>query len=390
MRRLKSLKLKNKRVLVRVDFNVPLDKRGNITDDKRIKASLPTIRYILAKKPKQLILMSHLGRPKGKPNPKLKMNPVAKRLQKLLKKKVTKLDNCIDIKIPKDKIILLENLRFHKEEKKNNKVFAKKLASYADIYINDAFGTSHRAHASVEAITNYLPSAAGFLLQKEIEIMGKALKSPKKPFIAIMGGVKVSDKINAINNLLKKVDALLIGGAMMFTFYKASGIETGKSLVEKDKLKLAKSLLKKSKKKLMLPTDTLAASKFDKKARTKIVPINSIPKNMLGVDIGPETIAIYKEIISKAKTIIWNGPMGVFEIKKFAKGTDEIAKALAKNKKAVTIVGGGDTAAAIEKLKLEKKLTHVSTGGGASLEFLEGKKLPAIKALEQNYKKQSY
>ena len=371
--------------MIRVDFNIPLKNR-RITDNKRIKAALPTIKYVLSKKPKQIILMSHLGRPQGEVVEELRLNPIAKELQKLLKRKVKKLSTCTPLKMPKDKIILLENLRFIPEEKKNDAKFAKKLASYADVYINDAFGTSHRAHASVEEITRYLPSAAGLLLQKEIDIMGKALANPKRPFLAIMGGVKVSDKIEMINSLLKKVDALLIGGAMMFTFYKSSGIETGRSLVEKDKLKLAKKLLKKSKGKIILPTDTLVASKIDKKARTKNVPIYKIPKNMLGVDIGKETIAIYAEIIAKAKTIIWNGPMGVFEIPKFAKGTNAITKALAKSS-ATTIIGGGDSAAAIEKLKLEKQLTHVSTGGGASLEFLEGKKLPAIAALERNYRK---
>lgn len=374
-------------MIVRVDFNVPLDKEGNITDGKRIKESLPTIKFILKNKAKQLILMSHLGRPDGKVVESLRMGNVAKELEKLLKKPVKKLDNCIDIQIPDDKIIILENLRFHPEEEKNDEAFAKKLASIADIFVNDAFGTCHRAHASVEAITRFLPSAAGFLLQKEIEVMGKAMESPARPFIAILGGAKVSDKINVINNLLNKVDALLIGGAMMFTFYKSMGIEVGKSKVEDDKLSLAKELLEKSNNKIMLPTDTIVADKIDNEAITKKVKIKKIPADMIGLDIGPETIKIYKEIIAEAKTIIWNGPMGVFEIEKFAKGTKNIAKAMAKNREAVTIVGGGDSAAAIDKLRLGKKLTHVSTGGGASLEFLEGKTLPAIVALEENYKK---
>ena len=389
---LKDFNVKDKRVLVRVDFNVPLDKKGNITDDKRIKAALPTINYLIRNKA-MVILMSHLGRPKGEIIKALKMDKVAKRLQKLLKKKVYKLDDCIgqDIedfidKMVDKEVVLLENLRFYKEEKENEKEFANSLADLADMYVNDAFGTCHRAHASVEGITKYIPGAAGFLLQKEIEILGNALKAPKKPFIAIMAGVKVSDKINIISNLLKKVDALLIGGAMTFTFLKSMGIETGKSIVEKDRLKLAKALFKSSKK-LILPTDIVITDKVDKKSKTKTVNITKIPKNMIGVDIGKETINNYKKIISKAKTIIWNGPMGVFEINKFAKGTDEIAKALAKNRKAITIIGGGDSAAAVEKLKLEKKLTHISTGGGASLEFLEGKTLPAILALERNYKR---
>ena len=387
---IKDFNYKDKRVLVRVDFNVPIDKKGNITDDKRIRAALPTINYLL-KSNAMVILMSHLGRPEGETVENLKMDKIAKRLEKLLKKKVYKLDDCIGQdaedfvdKMVDREIVLLENLRFYSEEEANDPDFANSLADLADIYINDAFGTCHRAHASVEGITKYIPSAAGFLLQKEIEIMGNALKSPKKPFIAVMGGAKVSDKINVITNLLKKVDKLLIGGAMMFTFLKAKGIETGKSLVENNKLSLAKKLLKN--KKIILPVDTVIADKIDKKAKSKTVKINNIPKDMIGVDIGPETIKNYKDLIKKAKTIIWNGSLGVNEISKFAKGTNETAKALAKSK-AVTIIGGGDTAAAVDKLKLEKKMTHVSTGGGASLEFLEGNKLPAIAALEKNYKR---
>lgn len=387
---IKDFDVKNKRVLVRVDFNVPLDKKGNITDDKRIRAALPTINYLI-KNNATVILMSHLGRPKGEIKEELKMDKVAKRLEKLLKRKVYKLDDCIgqDVEDFIDKrnnkeVVLLENLRFYKEEKENDKEFADSLADLADLYINDAFGTCHRAHASVEGVTRYIPSAVGFLVQKELEIMGNALKNPKKPFIAIMGGVKVSDKIDAINNLLKKVDNLLIGGAMMFTFLKSKGIDIGKSLVEDDKLDLAKKLMKKGK--IILPIDTTVASKIDKNARSETADIDKIPKSMMGVDIGPKTIKLYKEKLAKAKTIIWNGSLGVNEIPKFAKGTDEIAKAMAKSK-GVTIIGGGDTAAAVHKLRLEKKMTHVSTGGGASLEFLEGKKLPAIKALENNYKK---
>jgi phosphoglycerate kinase len=388
---IKDFDVKDKRVLVRVDFNVPLDSNGKITNDKRIKAALPTIQYLIKNKA-MVILMSHLGKPKGEIVDKLKMDNAAKRLQMLLKKKVYKLNDCIgqDVedfidKMVAGEVVVLENLRFYKEEKENDLEFARSLSESADLYVNDAFGTCHRAHASVEGITKYIPSAAGFLVEKEIKIMGEALAKPKKSFAAIMGGAKVSDKINAISNLLKKVDYLLIGGAMMFTFLKSKGIEVGKSLVEDDKLSLARNLLKS--KKLIIPVDTVIADKIDKKAKAKTVSVNNIPKNMLGLDIGSETIKNYKKIIAKAKTIIWNGPMGIFEIEKFAKGTNEIAKALAKNRKAVTIVGGGDSAAAIEKLKLEKKLTHVSTGGGASLEFLEGKKLPAIFALEKNYKK---
>jgi phosphoglycerate kinase len=388
---IKDFDVKNKRVLVRVDFNVPLDKKGGITDDKRIRAALPTIKHLI-KNRAIIILMSHLGKPEGEIIEALKMDNAAKRLQKLLKKKVYKLDDCIgqDVEdfiseMAYGEIVLLENLRFYEEEEKNDPEFASSLADLADLYINDAFGTCHRTHASVEGVTRYIPSAAGFLLQKEIDILGSALADPEKPFIAIMGGVKVSDKINAINNLLKKVDKLLIGGAMMFTFLKAKGISTGKSLVEDDKLNLAKSLLKK--RKIILPADAVVADKIGEKAESKTVKVTEIPKNMIGVDIGPETIKQYKNIIKKARTIVWNGSLGVNEIRRFAKGTNEIAKAMAKNRKAATIAGGGDTAAAIEKLRLEKKLTHVSTGGGASLEFLEGRTLPAIKALEKNYKK---
>ena len=387
---LKDLDVNNKRVLVRVDFNVPLDTKGNITDDKRIRAALPTIKYLI-KNNAMVILMSHLGRPKGEIIDKLKMDNAAKRLERLLGRHVYKLDDCVgqDVedfidKMVDKEVVLLENLRFYKEEKENDPEFAQSLADLADVYVNDAFGTCHRAHASVESVTKYLQSAAGFLVEKEIEMLGKVLEKPKKPFIAIMGGVKVSDKISVIKSLLKKVDYLLIGGAMMFTFYKSQGMEVGRSIVEDDKLGLAKSLLKN--KKMILPTDTIIADKIDKGAKTKTADIDKIPKNMIGVDIGPETIKKYKKMIAKAKTMIWNGPMGVFELSEFAKGTNEIAKALAKSK-AVTIVGGGDSASAIAKLKLEKKMTHVSTGGGASLEFLEGKKLPAIKALEENYRR---
>jgi 3-phosphoglycerate kinase len=388
----KDFDIKDKRVLVRVDFNVPLDDKGNITDDKRIKAALPTIKYLIKNKA-MVILMSHLGRPKGKIINNLKMDKIVHRLQKLLKKKVYKLDDCIgqDVedfidKMVTGEVVLLENLRFYKEEKDNDLEFAQSLSDLGDYYVNDAFGTCHRVHASVEGITKYMPSAAGFLVQKEIEVMGNALAKPKKPFVAIMGGVKVSDKINAINNLLKKVNYLLIGGAMMFTFLKSKGVNIGKSLVEDNKLGLAKSLLRKGKGKLILPIDTVAAAKIDKKAKSRVVDVNEIPKDMIGVDIGPKTIKLYKEKIRKAKTIVWNGSLGVNEINKFAKGTNETAKAMAKSR-AVTIVGGGDTAAAVDKLRLEKKLTHVSTGGGASLEFLEGKKLSAIAALEKNYRK---
>ncbi|MBD3355340.1 phosphoglycerate kinase [Candidatus Woesearchaeota archaeon] len=393
MKSIKSFKVKNKRVLVRVDFNVPLDKKGNITDDKKIKAVIPTLKHLI-KNNAMIILMSHLGRPKGRIDEKLRMDKPAKKLSKLIKQPVYYVDDCmgndvenfIDDMVPGE-ILVLENLRFYKEEKENNKRFAMSLSELADIYVNDAFAASHRAHASMEAITDYLPSAAGFLLKKEIDSIKKIITKPKKPFVAVMGGAKVSDKIELIKKLLKKVDKIMIGGAMMFTFYKAQGLETGKSLVEKDKLKLAKDILKRSKDKIILPVDTLVASKIDKSAKkTKNVDVKDIPKNMAGADIGKETIKKYKEIISGAKTIIWNGPMGVFEIPRFAKGTKEIAKNIADSK-AVSLVGGGESAAAVDKLKLQKKFNHVSTAGGAFLEFLEGKKLPAIKALEKNQKR---
>lgn len=374
--------MKGKRVLVRVDFNVPI-KDGTITSDKRIKSALPTIEKILKKGAKQVILMSHLGRPKKNPDPKFTLEPVAKRLQRLMKEKVFFSRDCIEVIIPDPadaRIVLLENLRFYPEEKENDITFAKSLASIADVYVNDAFGTSHRKHASVHAVTKYLPSGAGLLLESEIKNLD--FSKVKRPFIVILGGAKVSDKIGVIKNLLKKADGILVGGAMMFTFYKALGKETGKSLVEDDKLELAIKLLKAGKSKIVLPTDTVCATSIRDGAKTKTVPIDEIPKSMLGLDIGPETIIAYKEILSKAKTIIWNGPMGLFEVKPYDKGTNEIAKFLSKSD-AKTIIGGGDSVAAIERLKLSKFMTHISTGGGASLELLEGKTLPAVKVLEK-------
>lgn len=385
---LKDFDFSDKEVLVRVDFNVPLDEKGRITDDKKIKAALPTIKYLLKNKA-MVILMSHLGRPKGKIVESLKMDAVAKRLQQLLKKKVYKLDDCIGPQVENfvdglflGEVVLLENLRFYPEEEANDAVFAKGLAEFAQVYVNDAFGTCHRAHASVAAVTMYLPSCAGLLVEKEIKAMEEALAKPKKPFVAVIGGVKVSDKIDVIKNLLKKVDKLLIGGAMMFTFLKAKGCDTGDSIVEKDKVGLAKKLLKN--KKIILPVDAVVGDRFDKKAKSSVVGIDNIKG--IGLDIGPKTIRLYTGIIKKSKTIIWNGPMGKFEWKKFSRGTNEIAKAMAKSKAAV-IVGGGDTAAAVEKLKLEKKMAHVSTGGGASLDFFAGKRLPGLVAIEKSYEK---
>jgi phosphoglycerate kinase len=387
-----DLKLKDKKVLVRVDFNVPLDEKREVTDDKRIVESLPTIKKILQDGGKA-ILMSHLGRPKGK-DPKLSLAPVAKRLEKLLGKPVKFVNDCIGPEVEKavfglksGECLLLENLRFYPEEEKNNPEFAKKLASLGEIYINDAFGTAHRAHASTEGVTKYFKQcAAGYLMQKELKYLGMALTNPKRPFIAILGGAKISGKIDVITNLLDKVDALLIGGGMAFTFDKALGKEIGKSLLEPDKVDLAKDILKKAGEKkvnLKLPEDFVVAPEAKEEAPSKIVDKNNIPQDWQGLDIGPKTLEQFSRVLDKAKTVVWNGPMGVFEVKKFAQGTVKIAEELAKitAKGATTIVGGGDSAAAVAKAGLEKKLTHISTGGGASLEFLEGKTLPGVAAL---------
>ena len=388
---LNDLDVKRKKVIVRADFNVPLEKKTNdITDDKRIRESLPTIRFLIERGAK-VILCSHLGRPNGKIVEPLRMDKIADRLQQLLNKKVKKLDDCIgdyikqEISKMKDRdIIVLENLRFHPEEEANDDDFSKQLGELADLYVNDAFGTCHRAHASTYGIAKYLKSAAGFLVEKELNVMGKAMESPQRPFIGILGGVKVSDKIKLIENLLAKVDKLLLGGAMIFTFYKSQGVNVGLSKVDKDGIDLAKKILKDSK--IVLPVDVVAADKFDADANAKVADVNSIPNKWMGLDIGPETIRKYEEILNGAKTVIWNGPLGVFEFDKFANGTKEIAKFLS-GLKAVTIIGGGDSAAAVEKFGYADKLTHVSTGGGASLEFFEGKKLPCIEALEESYKK---
>jgi len=379
MRLLKEADVAGKIVIVRVDFNVPL-KDGKITDDKRIRAVLPTIEY-LRKKKARIVLISHLGRPDGKVADDLRLAPVADRISKLLKYPVHYEPDCIgsDVEfavrgLHESDVLLLENLRFYPEEEADDAGFAQKLAVLADVFVNDAFAVSHRAHASVHAIAKFLPSYAGFLLEKEVKMLSSLLKSPKHPFIAIMGGVKVSDKIGVIESLLKKVDAVLIGGAMMFTFYKALNYEVGKSKFEVDKVSLAKSLLKLGNKKIILPTDVVLSDK-------RVVPADKMPKNSAGFDIGPETQAIYAEMIKEAKTVFWNGPMGLFEQKPFDKGTIAIAKAMAECK-GVTVIGGGDSVSAIEKARLEKKFSHVSTGGGASLEFLEGKKLPGIEVLE--------
>lgn len=387
-----DLKLKEKKVLVRVDFNVPLNEKCEVTDDTRIVESLPTIKKIL-KDGGKAILMSHLGRPKGK-DPKLSLAPVAKKLEKLLGKPVKFANDCIGPEVEKavsdlksGECLLLENLRFYPEEEKNNPDFAKKLASLGEIYINDAFGTAHRAHASTEGVTKYFKQcAAGYLMQKELKYLGMALTNPKRPFVAILGGAKISGKIDVIENLLDKVDALLIGGGMAFTFDKALGKEIGKSLLEPDKVDLAKDILKKAGEKkvnLKLPDDFVVAPEAKEEAPSKIVDKNNIPQDWQGLDIGPKTLEQFSRVLDKAKTVVWNGPMGVFEVKKFASGTVKIAEELAKisAKGVTTIVGGGDSAAAVAKAGLGKKLTHISTGGGASLEFLEGKTLPGVAAL---------
>jgi len=391
-----KLELTGKRVLVRVDFNVPLDENQNITDDRRITSSLPTIKKIISSGGKA-ILMSHLGRPKGKPNPKYSLKPAAKRLSELLGKEVKLAPDCVgdEVKIIVNgmaggDVILLENLRFHEEEEKNNPEFAKKLAELGDIYVNDAFGSAHRAHASTEGVTKYIQkNAAGYLMQKELDYLGTAVSNPDRPYCAILGGAKISGKIDVINNLLGKVDTLIIGGGMAFTFFKADGKEIGKSLLEEEKVGLAKELLgkiKNSKVKFLLPVDVVVADEFKNESPAQTVSIDKIPSNKMGLDIGSETIKLFKDELLKSKTIVWNGPMGVFEMDNFAKGTFAIAEALAEatKKGATTIVGGGDSAAAISKVGLDEKVSHVSTGGGASLEFLEGKELPGVAALTDN------
>ena len=386
----RDLDVAGKKVLVRVDFNVPLNDKGEITDDTRITASLPTIQYLLEQKA-AVILMAHLGRPKGQVKPELSLAPVAKHLGKLLGKKILFAPDCVGeaakaaaSKLKAGHILLLENLRFHKEEEKNDMEFAEQLASLADLYVNDGFGVSHRAHASVEGVTHFLPAAAGFLLEKEIQYVGQAVTNPLHPFVAIIGGAKVSDKIGVISNLLDKVDTLLIGGGMANTFLAAQGHKMGKSLVEEDKLELAKELLAKAKKnkvKLLLPTDLVMSAAFAPDAAHVTESVKHLNQEYMALDIGSETSKAYAEALAEAKMIVWNGPMGVFEMDAFCKGTEAVAKAVAKSR-AVSIVGGGDSVAAIEKLGLAKRITHISTGGGASLEYLEGKVLPGVAALD--------
>ncbi len=386
--------LREKRVLVRVDFNVPMDDNGKITDDKRILESLPTIRKILNSRGIP-ILMSHLGRPKGVPALKFSLKPVADHLGTLLSAHVQFAPDCIGPEteqlvqaLKPGSILLLENLRFHPEEEKNDPAFAKELASYGEVYINDAFGTAHRAHASTEGVTKFLkPAVAGYLMKKEIEYLSKAVTNPRRPYVAILGGAKISGKIDVIQNLLPKVDVLVIGGGMAFTFFRAQELEVGNSLVEQDKVQLAKQILddiKERNRRVILPVDCVIADKFDNDAHRRTVTVNKIPVGWRGLDIGPQTVQLIKLELKNAKTIIWNGPMGVFEMSNFAAGTLEIARMLAEATKrgATTIVGGGDSAAAIAQMGFESSISHVSTGGGASLEFLEGKQLPGLMALE--------
>ena len=387
---LEDIPVSGKKVLVRVDFNVPLDKGHNITDDTRIRAALPTIRYLLDHNAK-VILMSHLGRPKGTGfEPDFSMAPVAKRLSELLGQEVHAAGDVIGDSakslagnIKEGEVVLLENLRFHKEEKKNDPGFARELAGFGEVYINDAFGTAHRAHASTEGVTHYLPSAAGYLMKKELDILGAALDDPEHPFVAILGGAKVSDKIGVIRNLINKVDTLIIGGGMAYTFFRAMGYEIGKSLLEEDKVALAKELMQEAKDKnvkLLLPSDTVIAEEFSNDAKNRVVSSDAIPAGWQGLDIGPASGKEFGREIEKAKLVVWNGPMGVFEMPAFAKGTEAIADAMSRCD-GTTIIGGGDSAAAVKKLGYGDKMTHISTGGGASLEFLEGKELPGVAAL---------
>lgn len=387
---LKDMDVNGKKVIVRCDFNVPQDKDGNITDDRRIVSALPTIKYLIENNA-MVILMSHLGRPKEGYDTKFSLLPVAKKLSELLNKDVKLAEdpevvgeNAIKLtsNMKSGDVVLLENVRFVKTETKNDLEFAKKLASLADIFINDAFGTAHRAHSSTAGIAQYIPAAAGFLIEKEIEIMGKALENPERPFAAILGGAKVSDKIGVINNLLEKVDMLFIGGGMSYTFLKANGFNIGKSLVENEKIDLAKEMMEKADKKgvkIYLPVDHVVAKEFKADAEHKIVEGN-IPDEYMGLDIGPKTIELYSKELKNCRTVIWNGPMGVFEMPAFAVGTKKVAEVLS-SVNGTTIIGGGDSAAAVEQLGYASKMTHISTGGGASLEFLEGLELPGIAAL---------
>jgi phosphoglycerate kinase len=395
---IRDLPLNGHRVFMRVDFNVPLDDGGRVMDDTRIRETLPTVEYAL-RHGARLILGSHLGRPKGKPNPKMSLKPVAERLRMLLDKELARGENvgfcpdCVGVeaeemagKLEKGQTLLLENLRFHAEEEKNDEKFAKQLANLADYYVNDAFGTAHRAHASTVGMTRFIQkSAAGLLMEKELDYLGRALHNPERPFVAILGGAKVSDKIPVLQNLINKVDVLIIGGGMAYTFLKAQGQQVGKSLVEEDKLQLAKELLGQAKSrniKFLLPIDHVAAAKPEANAVVKKIGEGEpIPDNLMGLDIGPKTIDLFSEEISKARTMVWNGPMGVFEVSPFSRGTFKVAEAVAENAGATSIVGGGDSVSAVKSAGVADRVSHISTGGGASLEFLEGKKLPGVEAL---------
>jgi len=384
---IRDVDVRGKRVLVRVDFNVPL-KDGAVADDTRIRAVLPTINYLL-ERDAALILCSHLGRPKGKVVPELRMDPVAARLMELLGRPVKKLDDCVGPEVeaairamrPGD-VILLENIRFHPEERANDPEFAKQLAALAEIYVNDAFGTAHRAHASTEGVAHHLPAVAGFLMEKELEFLGRAVENPEHPYVAILGGAKISDKIGIIENLLKRCDRLLVGGGMANTFFKAMGFEVGDSLVEDEAVETAEALLKRAGGTLVLPVDVVIADAFDNDANSRIVAPNEVPPGWRILDVGPKTVSTFESALSGAKTVVWNGPLGVFEMDNFAEGTFAVARILA-DLDAVTIIGGGDSAAAVRQAGLADRMTHVSTGGGASLEFLEGKVLPGVAALEE-------
>lgn len=388
----RDIDVKGKKVIVRCDFNVPQDSEGKITDDIRITSALPTISYLIEQGAK-VILMSHLGRPDGEANMKYTLKPVADRLSELLGKSVLFISapEVVNDEVSKaaaglaaGAVMLLENVRFRKEETKNGESFSKELASLADIFVNDAFGTAHRAHSSTAGIADYLPAVSGFLIEKEVKFLGSAVEAPERPFVAIMGGAKVADKILVIENLLSKVDTLIIGGGMAFTFLKSKGYEIGKSILDAERVDLAAELIKKAEEKgvkLMLPVDVIAAKEFSNDTETREFDADKIPQDWMGLDIGPKTITLFRDELKNAKTVVWNGPVGAFEMSNYAKGTVEVAKALAESD-AVTIIGGGDSAAAVEQFGLADKMTHISTGGGASLEFLEGKELPGIAVLQ--------